>query len=319
MSFDVDFKTEIDLCRVLVRERLEYRVPEHAPEVVSGKMLRGRLTCLVNNGLTGCSPVKAADLGCVVELIQDISLKADGWIDGDLMRRGKPSFHLKQSDSETLLKIIYLLSLPYYIIGQYGKEYIEELVVTQQKMSMGVLDEVKSIWDKTKNGLPATRIYRSILEKKTGVLFSLAATYGAMIAGEEKDVVDLFREYGMRLGVAYQIADDISDLEDVIMGNKQIGTERLLLKCVQIDGLVGELIEDVKCKQIDPKKVINIVSSADVQSKLMQLVKDEINSCVSLIQNDIVSEPNARWLRLYPLYCVGLISPFNSTRKPLYL
>jgi len=55
--------------------------------------------------------------------------------------------------------------------------------------------------------------YLGVLADKTGVLIATAARYGAMFAGCEDATVDTMREFGERLGVAFQLADDLIDIE----------------------------------------------------------------------------------------------------------
>jgi geranylgeranyl pyrophosphate synthase len=246
---------------------------------------------------------KAMDLASAVEIIQSTSLIADGWIDGDLMRRGKPAFHLGKKDSETLLSIIYLLSLPYSLVGQYGTESIKELVKTHQIMSRGVLEEVKQSLNK--KGLPATRIYKAILEKKTGALFSLATIYGAMSVGADQEIVEKFRNYGMSLGVLYQMVDDSIDVESVLKGEKGIGTEILLLRCVAADGLVDELVEDLKTRKVDIWKVKRLIKGDEIQNRLNNLISQELNKCKSYVED--IDMKNKEWILKYPEYCIDLL------------
>jgi len=301
-----ELETVVKAIRAGLKDHVQNILPQQAGDITGGKMLRGILTILTHDAVAEKKNIdKALDLATVVELVQNISLKADSWIDGDLIRHGKPSFHLNQKDSETLLQIIYLLSLPYSLAGKYGTECTRELVTTQQDMSVGVLQEIKG--GIKGEGLPATRIYHNILTKKTGILFSLASTYGAMAADADEKTVDAFREYGLHLGIAYQVADDISDLGAVLSGEKRPGTELLLLKCVHADTLFKDLIEDIKSKKVHPSKVLELLHNEDLHKRLLGMVDEELDMCTASIIEIDIEEPYKSFLAGYPLFCVNSI------------
>ena len=297
-----ELETVVKAIRIGLKGHIQNILPQQAGDITGGKMLRGILTILTAERK---NIDKALDLATVVELVQNISLKADSWIDGDLIRHGKPSFHLNQKDSETLLQIIYLLSLPYSLAGKYGSGCIRELVATQQDMSVGVLQEIKG--GIKGEGLPATRIYHNILTKKTGILFSLASSYGAMAADADENTVESFREYGLHLGIAYQVADDISDLGAVLSGEKKPGTELLLLKCVQMDTLFKELFEDIKAKKVHPSKALELLHNEDLQKRLLGMVDEELGMCIASIEEIDIVEPYKTFLAGYPRFCVDSI------------
>lgn len=301
-----ELETVIKAIRIGLKGHVQNILPQEAGDITGGKMLRGILTILTHDAISERRDIdKALDLATVVELVQNISLKADSWIDGDLIRHGKPSFHLNQKDSETLLQIIYLLSLPYSLAGKYGTECVKELVETQQNMSVGVLQEIKG--GIKGEGLPATKIYRNILTKKTGVLFSLASVYGDMAAGADEKTVEVFREYGLHLGIAYQVADDISDLGAVLSGEKRPGTELLLLKCVHIDNLLLDLKEDISKVKIHPSKALELLHNEDLQKRLLGMVNEELDMCIASIEENGIEEPYKSFLARYPRFCVDSI------------
>ena len=62
-------------------------------------------------------------------------------------------------------------------------------------------------------GIDPVDYYLGVLADKTGVLIATAARYGAMFGGCDAATVEAMREYGERLGVAFQLADDLIDIE----------------------------------------------------------------------------------------------------------
>lgn len=248
----------IDLIGYLpeARQRIDDRLkhttsPELYALTEGGKKLRGILTCLVCDMLTGDESTaeqktKALDLACTVEVVHSLTLAADDIIDQDEMRRGKPSLYTLKGFSTAFLEIISGLSVPYSMVSPYGQAYVDAVSETQREMCMGVLKEILK-------DLPATRLYEIVIDKKTGALFSLAARFGAMAADASEGDVEVMAKYGLHLGRAFQIKDDIDDFIGVVAGKKEpdviTGTEFLLLRGMKIDEILKDWSGDIaKCE-----------------------------------------------------------------------
>ena len=264
-----------------------------------GKKLRSILTVLVYDELSyeqdKAKKTKALDLACCVELVHAFTLAADDIIDQDEMRRGKPSLYSLKGFSMAFLEIISGLSVPYSLISQYGQEYVDAVARTQREMCSGVAHEIMK-------DLPASTLYGAIISRKTGSLFSLAARFGAMAAGAPGYAVEDMAQFGLKLGNTYQIQDDIRDLLDVIAGEKTAdpitGTEFMLLKCLQVDDLTKQLIEDISNGDIEPAKAKSLLHKTGILNALVRKRDAERKRTL-----DMVRHRSAR-MRLYVEHCV---------------
>jgi len=245
-----DFVGYLPETRQSIDDRLkETTSPELYALTIGGKKLRGILTCLVYDMLTGDAPTqrtKALDLACTVEVVHSLTLAADDIIDQDEMRRGKPSLYTLKGFSTAFLEIISGLSVPYAMVAPYGQEYVKAVSETQREMCAGVLKEILK-------DMPATRLYEIVIDKKTGALFALAARFGAMAADASDDDIEMLSKFGLHLGRAFQIKDDIDDFIEVVNGNKDpdviTGTEFLLLRGMKIDEILKDWSGDIaKCE-----------------------------------------------------------------------
>jgi len=277
-----------------IRSKIEKRIPSIAPpEVVEiaagGKKLRSTLTMLVFEELADKPDrdmkIKALDLACSVEIIHAVTLAADDIIDQDEMRRGKPSLYTLKGFSLAFLEVISGLSVPYDIVTPYGTAYVKAISKTQKLMCKGVASEI------TKE-LPATVLYDAIITRKTGSLFSLAARFGAMAAGEPEDGVEGLARFGMQLGNVYQIQDDIQDLLDVAVGAKSAdpvtGTEFILLKCVQLDDLARQLVADISSGKVKPEKAKSLLYQAGIVNALVRKRDSEKAKIFGMIDNKVI-------------------------------
>ncbi|RKY47516.1 MAG: hypothetical protein DRP88_04290 [Candidatus Neomarinimicrobiota bacterium] len=305
-----ELEITIRALRAGLKNHIENTIPEWK-QPTEGKMLRGTLVLLINKvlGKENADVDKALDLATAIEAFHTCSLNVDDALDDDDTRRGKKALYLTMSKKEFMLNTIYQLAVPYGLVAKYGRRYVEEAVETQKIMSMGVLEEIKKSFRKD---LPASSVYKTLLEKKTGALFSLAAKYGAMSATEIEDIITAFSNYGMHLGLAYQIADDITDLSKVITGEKKPGTEMLLLKCLHIDELVKELIQDIKTKKVKPSKALELLDNEELRSRLLEMVDKEIKDAITSVLPVLL--PGERDLIIsYSKFCVTQI--FEEAKK----
>jgi len=264
-----------------------------------GKKLRSLLTITVYNELKqGDSKqdlLMPYDLACCVELIHALTLAADDIIDQDEMRRGKPSLYTLKGFSMAFLEIISGLSVPYSLVSQYGREYIDAVANTQREMCSGVAHEILK-------DLPASTLYNIIISRKTGSLFSLAARFGAMAAGaSDKDIKEM-AEFGLRLGNTYQVQDDIQDLVSVIYNEKTrdpiTGTEFMLLKCLQVDNLSKQLVQDIIDGSIEPAKAKTLLHDSGILNTLVSIRDSDREQTLDLIKNRSVR------LRHYVGHCI---------------
>lgn len=237
---------------------LKHHTPPELYELTTGgKKLRSILCFLVYDSLTGYkSPstlkTRTLALACSVEVVHNVTLAADDIIDQDEMRRGKPSLHTLKGFSIAFLEVLSGISFPYQLVAPYGQAYIEAVSKVQQDMCYGVLKEI------TKD-LPATRIYEIVNDKKTGALFALSARFGAMAAEATDEEIEMMTEFGLHLGRAYQIADDIDDFIDVVARKKTpdaiTGTEFILLRGLKVDEILKDWGSDLAEGKPDVTKV----------------------------------------------------------------
>jgi len=185
--------------------------------LIGGKHFRPTLTVLVSDILGGDREV-ALKWSLIPELIHTASLLHDDIIDGDLMRRGKPSLHIAileivkiilrrkaipvaiLTGDATLAKTFQLLSRLTEVEEHYGA--FSDVSSTLYYMLRGVLHEP------IMNRSPED--YYMTIRFKTGKLFGLSCKMGEYAA---KNVTGKFEEIGEELGVLYQLIDDFADQE----------------------------------------------------------------------------------------------------------
>lgn len=217
----------------LIEQKLDEFIPVKYPDEIwesmrysvlaGGKRLRPMLcleTCKVLSG----SFEQAIPTACAIEMLHSQSLIHDDLpcMDNDDFRRGKPTNHKVFGESTAVLAGDALLSFaPQVIIQNTPKtvpaqsliRVLEEFVVNAgaEKLIAGqvvdIASEGKQIDKETLN---------FIHENKTGALFKLSVRTGAILGGADEKIIKALTDYAEKLGLAFQIMDDILDVTSTL-------------------------------------------------------------------------------------------------------
>jgi heptaprenyl diphosphate synthase len=172
-----------------------------------GKRFRPMLTLLAAEVGSGRNEqVVAAAAG--VELTHVASLCHDDVMDEAELRRGAPSANAAYGNSNAILIGDLLFGTASSIIADLGAEAVKIQAQTFVRLCAGQIRDARP----APEGVDARDYYLGVLEDKTGVLIATAARYGAMFSGCDAQTVEVLRQYGERLGMAFQLADDLIDV-----------------------------------------------------------------------------------------------------------
>jgi geranylgeranyl pyrophosphate synthase len=194
-----------------------------------------------------------------IELAHTASLVHDDIIDGDKTRRGRTAFHIEEGVPKALLIGHRMLSIGFNIALSHGDKIAKLYVDTWDEVLNGELEEVE--YNATDadddNGTEGTNgfgfsskskifnEYYKIINMKTASLFSSACKAGAIEAEATGEILDVLADYGREIGLAYQLADDLVDLENGEMidsviiplltrlENKTVSNNSLRIKAIQ--------------------------------------------------------------------------------------
>lgn len=184
-----------------------------------GKRIRGCLT-LAMCELCGGEVQSALPLACAIEMVHAYSLIHDDLpcMDNDDLRRGKPSCHIKFGEGTALLAGDALLTHAFsaasdaYFNGTLPAETVLRCV-NQLSRAAGVEGMIGGqVIDTAPEEVPMTPEQLEVMHSmKTGALIRSAAVLGCLAAGAPRDVVMQADLYAAKIGLAFQIVDDILD------------------------------------------------------------------------------------------------------------
>ena len=182
------------------------QVAAHLVEA-GGKRLRP-LVCLLAGRATGVSPAAAVRVAAAAELMHTASLLHDDVVDRATLRRGRPAAPSLYGNSACVLVGDALLAAALSLLAELGDpEALRSSALCVRRMALGEVQQLVGA------GLAAPVSLLSLLrviEGKTSALFAWCATVGGLCPPSLRGPL---ARYGRRLGIAFQIADDLLDLE----------------------------------------------------------------------------------------------------------
>lgn len=185
-------------------------IPELASYLIAtgGKRMRPLLTLAaakINGDLEGDAAIK---LATAVEFIHTATLLHDDVVDESDQRRGKPSANMAFGNQASVLVGDFLFSRAFQLmVGAGDINVLGVLSSASCIIAEGEVMQLAAIG----NLDMSVDDYLMVVEAKTAALFAAATRAGAMISNLDKDQIDALYLYGLNLGIAFQIADDVLD------------------------------------------------------------------------------------------------------------
>lgn len=178
-----------------------------------GKMLRARLGICTGTGGDGRVPASLPARLAAVELLHLATLIHDDILDRADTRRGQPSLPAAFGEKTAVLAGDFLLTRCFSLCLPADKGEDAAFYLSLLSKAMAGLCRGEMRQQKNRRNLELTvREYLKIISGKTGALFALSAMTGAAAAGYPPEQRRLFAEFGYRMGMLFQMRDDLLDL-----------------------------------------------------------------------------------------------------------
>ena len=201
---------------VLINQVAEYIIG------AGGKRLRPMLLLLAAGALGHRGP-DAHQLAAVVEFIHTATLLHDDVVDGSDLRRGRSTANAVWGNAASVLVGDFLYSRSFQLMVELDRpEVMRILADTTNTIAEGEVLQLLHV----RNPDTDEAAYLRVIERKTAVLFAAATRLGAMLAGADAATCDALHGYGLALGHAFQIADDVLDYaSDAATMGKNLGDD----------------------------------------------------------------------------------------------
>lgn len=183
-----------------------------------GKRLRPTLVLtaaevIVNGGLiNGDAIEQALPAALALEVFHNFTLLHDDVMDRATVRRGRETVHVKWNDNTAILSGDQMLIEAYKLLAQVPNDKVGGVLNLFNEMATGVCEGQQYDVDFEHMNSVSIDDYLMMIEKKTSVLLAYAMKIGGYIAGATPAQQEALYQYGLHIGIAFQIQDDILDV-----------------------------------------------------------------------------------------------------------
>ncbi|MDP1879490.1 MAG: polyprenyl synthetase family protein [Parachlamydiaceae bacterium] len=237
-----------------------------------GKRFRPALVFMIAKGLGHNMDVTEAAMG--IEFLHTASLIADDLpcMDNDSERRNKPSLHCVYGESVALLASYALISAGYACFAYntevikkshhplaHQSDYLCTLAIENVSQNTGISGAVSGQYLDLSPPNLSLALVKEILQKKTVTLFEISFVLGWLFGGGDLTQLDLVKKSAAHFGMAFQIADDLSDMEQDLANQHPLNLANIYgvkpaleMFHEEISGF-NQTLDDLKLKNSDLK------------------------------------------------------------------
>lgn len=245
-----------------------------------GKRLRPMLTLLVFNAFGGKREDDAVDIAAALELVHAATLLHDDIIDDARFRRGKESAYQRYGLTRTLVTGDFLFIKAFEFAGKFDDTVVQWTADACTSLTEGEI--LQGAFRRNRTVTAAD--YLQIVERKTASLFETGAKLGAYIAGAPTEQVEAAGSFGLNLGIAFQIMDDVLDV---------VGTRDLLGKSTGMDLRDGNPSLPIVLSLLDGHRTVSRVFQASSPTE------SDIRLALDAMENGTVVERARNFARKY--------------------
>jgi geranylgeranyl diphosphate synthase type II len=191
-----------------------------------GKRLRPILCMEAAQVIAGCVPIGIEQLGAALEMLHTYSLIHDDLpaLDNDDLRRGRPTCHKAFGEATAILAGDALQTLAYEVLAKLQcSAEARVAIIAEIAHATGTIDGMigGQVMDlEAEHTRPDATTLEYIHRSKTGALLTASVVTGGMYAGANEAQVLSLRDFGMNIGLAFQVVDDVLD---VTQTSEQLG------------------------------------------------------------------------------------------------
>jgi geranylgeranyl diphosphate synthase type II len=278
------FEARMDNYRKLVNDRLNQVVVKQSPVSFydpvryvlegGGKRIRPILVILACKAVGG-NEDDCLDAAVAVEILHNFTLVHDDIMDNDDLRRSRETVHKKWDEATAILAGDGLVALAYHYLLKTKTDEITEIA---NIFTTGIIDlcegqaldkEFERRFDIDLND------YLLMIEKKTARLLMISSEIGAIIGGGNDKQREILREFSRQLGSAFQIQDDLLDMETT--SGKTFGSDiKQKKKTILYVHALNQADQAIKVQ------LLNILNQPEIKNDHILKVRDLFDACGTL-------------------------------------
>jgi geranylgeranyl diphosphate synthase type II len=209
LQYQSDFLSFLESKKIIREPKNLYEPIDYILQI-GGKRIRPILTLIASDAFSG-DYKKAMPAALAVEVFHNFTLVHDDIMDDAPLRRGHKTVHEKWDINRGILSGDAMLILAYQYFENYNPTVFQKLAQLFSKTALEVCDGQQLDVDfETRNDVTIEE-YIKMITLKTSVLVAAALKMGAIVAEADEDEAQHLYDYGLNLGIAFQLQDDYLD------------------------------------------------------------------------------------------------------------
>ena len=285
---------------------------------LGGKRIRPVLTLMAADIFSG-GYQKAMPAALAVEVFHNFTLIHDDIMDDAPLRRGKETVHEKWNVNTGILSGDAMLILAYQYFENYEPIVFQKLAKLFSKTALEVCDGQQLDVDfETRNDVTINE-YINMIRLKTSVLVAAALKMGAIVAETTEENANLIYDFGLNLGLAFQLQDDYLDtFGDPETFGKQVGGDiienkktYLYLKSLEVANEVDRsklqffYNQKLKDNSIKIAEITRIFEVNDIPDLIKEQIKNYTDKAFRTLSAMNISEENQQGLKNFGLWLMN--------------
>lgn len=259
-----------------------------------GKRIRPTLLLAAVNAFNGdLNEAKNQCLG--IEMFHNFTLLHDDVMDNSDVRRGRPTVHRRWNANTAILSGDTMLTLATQLIADCCDKHLREVLNVFNETAIKVYEGQQMDMDFENRSDVSIEEYLEMIKLKTSVLLGGALQIGAILANADMEEQKALYNYGVNLGIGFQLMDDYLDtFGDPLIFGKQLGGDILNDKKTWLmitawnednTGTMQQIRTGKFSETVKIEKVTSVYTGLELDKRILKLIKSYSEEAIKVIEN----------------------------------
>lgn len=259
---------------------------------LGGKRIRPILTIMAFNLYHGPEKnYRVLKAALATEVFHNFTLMHDDIMDNASLRRGKPTVHEAWNESTAILSGDAMMVLAYELLSTVDPDILPDVLKLFNRCALDVCEGQQYDMNFETLDTVSESDYLYMIKQKTAVLLGFCLELGARVAGSTAIEAAQLREFGINIGIGFQLKDDILDVYgDAEKFGKKVGGDIvenkktfLLIKAQELaEGQNKEILQEWLSKEdADEAEKVAAITSVYDKLRIKQLTTEKMNEYFS--------------------------------------
>lgn len=262
-----------------------------------GKRIRPVFT-LASCNLFAESIEKAIFSALAVEMFHNFTLVHDDIMDGASIRRGKETIHIKWNTNTAILSGDAMTIVAYQLLSKSNTKNLQQVLDVFNSFAIGICEGQQLDMDFENQKGVSLEEYTRMIELKTAILLKGALQIGAIVGEANPKDVELIGSFGLNLGLAFQLQDDLLDVygDPSVFGKKEggdiVANKKTVLTIMAFNKASGKNLEVLNnlygTSDIEPslkiKEVVRIFNEENIKEDVELLIASYFDKALDSLE-----------------------------------